>query len=166
MATIWIAIQAVVDTLIFIALLFYFLERKKRIKEEEKAELRKEELKELIGSLDQLIMESERSSMNLSDKVLASQKEIRELLAKAERKQEELKNLGEKAESVLEKIIKQLETIPDNNKHIFSSRHKYLKASQLAKTGLNAEEISRKLDLPIGEVELILELPMRNSKEN
>ena len=41
MITLWMAIQAIVDFLILIAVLFYVFERKNRKKEEQSAELKK-----------------------------------------------------------------------------------------------------------------------------
>lgn len=165
MTTLWIVIQTVVDTLILIVVLFYFFERKKRIKEEQNAELRKRELEGLVKSLDQLMIESERSSIDISDKVLESQKKIHVLLDQLENKKEELKIEREEAILILDKFAKQLEIIPDEKKSILSIKDKYSKAAHLAKSGLNVEEISRKLDLPKGEVELILDLPLRKSKK-
>ena len=125
MATLWIALQAVVDTLILAAVLFYFFERRNRKKECETDELRKKELKELINSLDQLINESERSSLNISDKAFQSQKEVQVLLDQIEKKQEELKVEGEKAQKVLDKIKNRLENCSKEKIQSPSDKDKY-----------------------------------------
>ena len=73
---------------------------------------------------------------------------------------------AKKAELLIEQIKDQLEADPNKNESILSEEDKYSEAAKLAKTGLNAEDISRKLDLPKGEVELILNLPLQNAKKN
>lgn len=155
MITVWVAVQAVVDFLILIAIIFYIYERKNRKKEEQNADRRKEELKALIKSLEQLIKESERSSADIFNQAFQSQKKSRELLDQLGKKQIEIQNEIRKSESALEKVKNQTLTEDD----------KYSEAAKLAKTGLNIEEISKQLDLPKGEVELILDLPLRDSKK-
>jgi len=165
MEPLWVAIKTIVDILIFLVVLFYFFERKSRKNEAKSQEQKVKALKELIKSLDQLIMEAERSSINISDTALQSQKNIQELLEKMEKKREELQATGEKAESVLGSIKKQLETSPNSSSQLKSNQNKYIEASQLAKTGLNAEEISKQLKLPKGEVELIVDLQFQKSEK-
>lgn len=167
MITLWIAIQAIVDLLILIAILFYIFDLKNRKKEEKlNVNLKKKETQELIQSLDRLITESERASIGISDKALLSQKRIQELLDQLETKQKELQEEAKKAESLIEKIRNQLETDSNKNEPVPSEEDKYSEAAKLAKSGLKAEEICRQLDLPKGEVELILDLPLQNAKKN
>lgn len=166
MITLWIAIQAVVDLLILIAIFFYIFDLKNRKKNEKlNVNLKIKETQELVQSLDQLITESERASIDISDKALFSQKNIQELLDQLEIKKKELQEETKKAESIIIQIKNQLETDSNKNDSIPSEEDKYSEAAKLAKIGLNAEEISRKLDLPIGEVELILHLPLQNAKK-
>ena len=165
MESLWGTIKSIVDIVIILALLYYVFELKNRKKEAENQEQKVKALKELIKSLDQLIIEAERSSINISDKALQSQKNIQELFGKMEKKQEELQEVGEKAESVLESIKEQLKTNPNSASQLKSNKEKYIEASQLAKTGLNAEEISNQLKLPKGEVELIIDLQLQKSKK-
>ena len=167
MITLWIAIQAVVDLLILIAILFYIFDLKNRKKIEKlNVNLKKKETQELIQSLDRLITESERASIDISDKALLSQKKTQELLDHLEIKKNQLQGEAKKAELLIEQIKDQLEAGPNKNESILSEEDKYSEAAKLAKTGLNAEDISRKLDLPKGEVELILNLPLQNAKKN
>ncbi|HJP18578.1 MAG TPA: DUF2802 domain-containing protein [Nitrospinota bacterium] len=167
MITLWIAIQAVVDLLILIAILFYIFDLKNRKKIEKlNVNLKKKETQELIQSLDRLITESERASIDISDKALLSQKKTQELLDHLEIKKNQLQGEAKKAELLIEQIKNQLEAGPNKNESILSEEDKYSEAAKLAKTGLNAEDISRKLDLPKGEVELILNLPLQNAKKN
>ena len=121
-------------------------------------------MRELIQSLDRLITESERASIDISDKAFLNQKKIRDLLSQLEVKQEELHGEVIKAESLLEKIKNQLETLSNKNESVSSEEDKYAETVKLAKNGLNVDEISKQLDMPKGEVELILELPIRNAK--
>lgn len=166
MITIWIVIQTIIDFLILIAVFLYIIERKNKKKEELGDELRKNELKVLTKSLDRLITESERASINISDKALQSQSRIKALLGQIEKKQEEMQKEVKNAEEVLDKIKNQLETTSNKKNPFQSNKNKYSEAAKLAKTGLNVEEISKQLDLPKGEVELILDLPLRNPKKN
>ncbi len=167
MITLWIAIQAVVDLLILIAILFYIFDLKNRKKIEKlNVNLKKKETQKLIQSLDRLITESERASIDISDKALLSQKKTQELLDHLEIKKNQLQGEAKKAELLIEQIKNQLEAGPNKNESILSEEDKYSEAAKLAKTGLNAEDISRKLDLPKGEVELILNLPLQNAKKN
>tara|TARA_B100000959_G_scaffold184844_1_gene193206 strand:- start:946 stop:1458 length:513 start_codon:yes stop_codon:yes gene_type:complete len=167
MITLWIAIQAVVDLLILIAILFYIFDLKNRKKIEKlNVNLKKKETQKLIQSLDRLITESERASIDISDKALLSQKKTQELLDHLEIKKNQLQGEAKKAELLIEQIKDQLEADPNKNESILSEEDKYSEAAKLAKTGLNAEDISRKLDLPKGEVELILNLPLQNAKKN
>tara|TARA_B100000315_G_scaffold133784_1_gene123264 strand:- start:11305 stop:11817 length:513 start_codon:yes stop_codon:yes gene_type:complete len=167
MITLWIAIQAVVDILILVAILFYIFDLKnKKKKEKLNVNLKKKETLELVQSLDRLITESERASIDISDKALLSQKKIQELLDQLEIKKKELQEEAKNAEALIEQIQNQLETNSNQNESIPSEGDKYSEAAKLAKTGLNAEEISRQLDLPKGEVELILNLPLQNAKKN
>jgi len=165
MESLWLAIKTIVDILIFLVVLLYVFERKSRKNEAKNQEQKVKALKELIKSLDQLIMEAERSSINISDKAVQSQKNIQELVEKMEKKREELQAAGEKAESVLESIKKQLEPSSNKTRQLKSNKDKYFEASQLAKTGLNAEEISNQLKLPKGEVELIIDLQLQKSEK-
>lgn len=166
MITIWIVIQAIIDFLILIAVFLYIIERKNKKKEELGDELRKNELEVLTKSLDRLITESERASINISDKALQSQSRIKTLLDQIEKKQEEIQQEVKNAEEVLDKIKNQLETTSNKKNPFQSNKNKYSEAAKLAKTGLNVEEISKQLDLPKGEVELILDLPLHNPKKN
>lgn len=166
MITIWIAIQSVIDFLILIAVFLYIIERKNKKKEELSDELRKNELKSLTKSLDQLITESERSSINISDKALQSQNTIQAFLDQIGKKQDEIQKEVKNAEEVLGKIKSQLETTSNTKNPFQSNKDKYLEAAKLARNGLNVEEISKQLDLPKGEVELIFDLPLRNPKKN
>ncbi len=165
MESLWAAIKTIVDILIILAVLFYVFQLKNRKKEAKNQEQKEKELIELIKSLDLLIMEAERSSINISDTALQSQKNIQELFEKMEKKQEELRAAGEKAESVLESIKKQLKSSSNSARQLKSNKEKYIEASQLAKTGLNAEEISNQLKLPKGEVELIIDLQLQKSEK-
>jgi len=166
MITLWIVIQTIVDFLILLVVLLYILERKNRQKEGQNIKLRKKETQELVQSLDRLITESERASIDISDKALLSQKKITELLDRLEVKQKELQEEEKKAALLLEEIKNQLEADEGKKESVLSEEDKYSKAAKLAKNGLNSEEISRQLDLPKGEVELILDLPLRNAKKN
>ena len=166
MITLWIVIQTIVDFLILLVVLLYILERKNRQKEGQNIKLRKKETQELVQSLDRLITESERASIDISDKALLSQKKITELLDRLEVKQKELQEEEKKAALLLEEIKNQLEADEGKKESVLSEEDKYSKAAKLAKNGLNSEEISRQLDLPKGEVELILDLPLRNTKKN
>ena len=166
MITLWIVIQTIVDFLILLVVLLYILERKNRQKEGQNIKLRKKETQELVQSLDRLITESERASIDISDKALLSQKKITELLDRLEVKQKELQEEEKKAALLLEEIKNQLEADEGKKESVLSEEDKYSEAAKLAKNGLNSEEISRQLDLPKGEVELILDLPLRNTKKN
>ena len=166
MITLWIVIQTIVDFLILLVVLLYILERKNRQKEGQNIKLRKKETQELVQSLDRLITESERASIDISDKALLSQKKITELLDQLEVKQKELQEEEKKAALLLEEIKNQLEADEGKKESVLSEEDKYSEAAKLAKNGLNSEEISRQLDLPKGEVELILDLPLRNTKKN
>ena len=167
MITLWIVIQTIVDFLILLVILLYILERKNRQKEGQNIKLRKKETQELVQSLDRLITESERASIDISDKALLSQKKITELLDQLEVKQKELQEEEKKVALLLEEIKKnQLEADEGKKESVLSEEDKYSEAAKLAKNGLNSEEISRQLDLPKGEVELILDLPLRNTKKN
>ena len=98
MITLWIAIQAVVDLLILIAILFYIFDLKNRKKIEKlNVNLKKKETQELIQSLDRLITESERASIDISDKALLSQKKTQELLDHLEIKKNQLQGEAKKA---------------------------------------------------------------------
>ena len=166
MITLWIVIQTIVDFLILLVVLLYILERKNRQKEGQNIKLRKKETQELVQSLDRLITESERASIDISDKALLSQQKITELLDRLEVKQKELQGEEKKAALLLEEIKNQLEADEGKKESVLSEEDKYSEAAKLAKNGLNSEEISRQLDLPKGEVELILDLPLRNAKKN
>ena len=166
MITLWIVIQTIVDFLILLVVLLYILERKNRQKEGQNITLKKKETQELVQSLDRLITESERASIDISDKALLSQKKITELLDRLEVKQKELQEEEKKAALLLEEIKNQLEADEGKKESVLSEEDKYSEAAKLAKNGLNSEEISRQLDLPKGEVELILDLPLRNTKKN
>lgn len=162
MTTLWASLQVIVNILILAAILFYIYERKNINKEIQNDELKKKELKELISSLGQLIAESERSSKKIFDNTIQSQSKSQDLLDQLETKQAELQNEVKKAESVLKKINNPLEINQNKENHIITRKDKYIEVANLAKSGLNTEEISRRLDLPKGEVELILDLPLRN----
>ncbi len=105
-----------------------------------------DELKSLIESLSGLIKESDRASRELLDALNQRHRKTAELLEEVEAKEGELKKVVRNTEQILSKTGDAEVVDP------------YAEVSRLADLGMRVEEIAKRVNLPKGEIELVLGL--------
>lgn len=149
----WVSLQVIIDSVLF-AGIFYIL-----IKFYKNESLRKEdyqriqELKELRISLNKLLKEAVEISSNLSDDIENKQTIVNEFFARIDREKQCILKSAEKLNN-LSSGIKSSHAIPLSE----NSDDRYSEPLRLAKMGVSPEEISRKVNIPLGEIELLLSL--------
>jgi hypothetical protein len=103
-------------------------------------------LRELVDSLSDLVKESDRASRNLLDALNERHRRTEELFRELDTREKRMMGAIREAESIIVK--------PENT----DMDEKYSKVSRLADRGLDADEIAERVDLPRGEIDLILGL--------
>jgi len=142
----WLILQIIIEILLCGIIIYYLYHEKNK---KEKSGLEKEKLKTLIDSLHRLIIKSE----DLDKK----HQEVLKLWEKIEKK-------GAAIEAYLEHYERELKSFKELNQPEEVSEGKesvvncYEDASRLIEKGLSAGEIAKKVGLPQGEVELIMNL--------
>ena len=131
--------------------MWFRIKRKQIIGNEDDRRIR--ELTELRNSIDKLLTEALEISSRLSGDVEKKRKLLLTFMEKLDREKDILNEfLNEYKALSSEKNIEQLKpSTPD-------SINRYSEAVRLAKTGLSVEEIASRVNIPIGEIELVLSL--------
>jgi predicted nucleotidyltransferase len=162
-----VAIQFVLDVVFLGAVYCGFLFVKNDIKfrkdfekeREEQDRLRKEwtdrleELNQLSDSLDNLVTEALKVSDKINKGVEVKKNETADLM---DRMDEEKRALAFSMDE-LNSVAAELKRKPEARK-ILGDGDRYADALKLAKKGYSAEEISKKIKMPLGEIELALSL--------
>ncbi len=150
----WLIAQISIDFLLLTALIVCFFHLKKNAKLLQDARIK--ELLDLRSSLGGLLQES----LDVSNKISAEIESQRSLA-------EDVFNEFDKEKNVLTKLALELKSEAKDlrdeiNRYDAATgkiiKDKYFETIKLAETGLNAEEISKRTNIPLGEVELALSL--------
>lgn len=135
-----------VDIFLAGAALYCFLALKKEMARRAESGKRLAELKELDASLRQLLTDAAETSNKISREIERKRSLAGEIFATLETEKAALTRLVQELNAEKEKIA-----APVLN-------DKYSEAFKLAQTGLSPEEIARRTNIPLGEIELALSL--------
>ena len=130
----WIFLQIAIDVVLLLIICFYLIWDRKRQGKHPFQAISEESLTLFSDSVSQMISESKKI--------------LDEMFEKLELKKMEIERSTNKAEGVLLKLEGSDDGVND----------KYRQVSKMADEGLNVTEISEKVNLPKGEVQLILDL--------
>ncbi|MFQ5449906.1 MAG: hypothetical protein ACE5E9_04720 [Nitrospinaceae bacterium] len=149
----WTVIQIFLDILLVAAVGYGLF----RIKSDERflgsQEKRIDELTDLKGSLDEMI----REALEVSNRISADIDRKQTLAA-------EISNLLEREKSELYRLLEEVKSKGAGSplsrpvSSLAEWKDKYSEALKLADSGMNPQEISRKTHIPVGEIELALNL--------
>lgn len=150
----WLIAQIVLDFLLLTALIVCFSHLKKHKKLLEDTRIK--DLFDLRSSLGELL----RESLDISNKISAEVENQRSLAEDVFKEFDKEKNMLFKQVQELKSEAKDLRE--ELNRYDATTgkiiKDKYFETIKLAETGLNAEEISKRTNIPLGEIELALSL--------
>lgn len=149
----WTVLQGVVNLLLLGAVGFYFFRLKKEERLRREDETRIQELSKLRKSLEQFLVEAAEISDTISQDIERKRSTAQEISNTLKKEKLELSGKLKELKSEVMRMQKQSDKKSDNN-----AGNKYSKAIQLAEMGLDPVEISRKSQIPLGEIELLLSL--------
>ena len=112
------------------------------------------EMTQLRKSLEKLLLESARVSIELGDAAELSKREIKTLYSKLKQKEKLLTGSLDQNET----SVNESDALVQKNKPGENNIDRYSEVLYLRKMGLSPNEISRKIGIPIGEIELVLSL--------
>ncbi len=135
-----------VDIFLAGAALYLFLALKKETARRGESGKRLAEMRELDVSLRQLLTDAAETSNKIGREIERKRFLAAEIFATLENEKSSLTRLIQEFNAERKKI-----PVPVPN-------DKYTEAFKLAQTGLSAEEISRRTNIPLGEIELALSL--------
>jgi len=133
----------VADLAVCVVVVLYFFRGRAR---GEETSIDTARLRKLIHTLGGLVKESDRASRNLLDALNDRHRRTEQLFREMDTKERQMARTIREAEQTIQKS--------DD----FGHTHKYSEVSRLADLGLDVEEIARRVELPKGEIELILGL--------
>ncbi len=140
-------IQILLDIGLIVFLMIYFSSRRPREKAPSSA------APELVETLEKIIEETKEIAESFDDNLRERQAVIQKLLMKLDQKLSE----AEKVCQRLEKIREAAGDLPHTQFSI-PQNPEYQEIIKLSRTGLDARAIAKRLQKPLGEVELILNL--------
>lgn len=149
-------IQIALD-LAFIAIIAVFLIERQKSKTYEDPRLSRglQMLSSKIAIIEDLMDRSEKSGKQMSQLLEAKQQDIQELVESVEVHLHKVQESMEKSKSIA-KLFQ--DKIPHEEIIERQNAAKYLRAAKLANTGKTAEEILKEVDIPRGELDLIVKL--------
>ncbi len=124
-----------------VVVLYFFRGRAREEKSIDTARLRR-----LIHTLSELVKESDRASRNLLDALNERHRRTEQIFTEMDTRERQMTRTIREAERTVQKS------------EDFGTTHKYSEVSRLADLGLDVDEIARQVELPKGEIELILGL--------
>lgn len=156
-------IQVVADVLILALILFYFFKRQEDRKRDKVIEIRAKEMLMLNKTMDALIKEAQKVTEDLMGALESKQATAKKLLLELEGRKEEVTKLlseplPQRPQPAAEAAALATPPTPSSNPEVKEEEDKYAEAARLAEEGVSPEEIARIVNLPRGEVELILDL--------
>ncbi len=126
---------------------------KLRLLSQEKNEPSAEQASDLQASLHELLAEIEKSSKKVDKDLERKQSVALEIIKIMDSERESISRMVEELKLESELLRKESKNLKE-----VKIQNKYLEAQRLADSGMNAEEISKKTKIPLGEVELALNL--------
>lgn len=154
--TLWITVQILIDFLLLTAIVVCYFRIKKVSLLKRQVDNRIEDLLEVKGALGSLLHDSVEVSGDISKQIDKERSLMEEVLNAFDKEKKTLSQLTKELKS--EAILLREEL---GKYDIFTgkvNKDKYSEAIRLAETGLNAEEIAKKTNIPLGEIELALSL--------
>ena len=152
----WIAVQILIDFLLLIAIAVCFSRLKRVVFLKQEADRRVAELLDVQGSLNTLLQESLAVSSNITKEIETERALAEEVLNAFDKEKKGLSRLAQELKSEASALREEMGKYDILSGKIM--KDKYSEAIRLAETGLNAEEISKKTSIPLGEIELALSL--------
>ncbi len=152
---IWIALQIVLNVLL-VSIVFYFLLRLKREDKSLKERATQiEEWTELKNTLETSVQEALRVSNRIQKDIQSKQQAASQITQVVEKEKKALLSLLEEIKS--KNSFSNSSSVNERFQEPWLN-DKYSKAVQLSSQGFSPQEIAKKINLPIGEVELVLSL--------
>ena len=151
----WSFLQIVIDIILLVIIYFYLIRDKNRRITPRFEELNEERFNLLSDAISQISHESKKALDDMRKDLDKEKRSLQQVLRKSEAKREELNRSIQEANQSLSGFIK---LISGNHKNSDMDNDKYAQAMKLADKGFSADEIAKKIQLPTGEVELLLGL--------
>jgi hypothetical protein len=152
----WIIGQVVIDIIIG-ALLLWFL------KSQYKGKKPGQELRDALLESETIISEIRQISSNLDRNL----EEKRELSRRILEQLDESLDKAKKSYQQLQKLLREYgANLPSGNESLNNTEKTRESVNALLAKGLSKEEISRHLDIPLGEMELLLKFQRRTSDQD
>jgi len=150
----WIFFQIAVDIILLVIIFFYFIrDRKKQTTPFQ--EIDEDRVRALLDSFNQMMQESK----SILDEIYEGLDKEKNSLQQMEERLEFKKGEMGKSIEAADRFLIRLQEITDKDIIKSETGHdKYEQAIKLAREGLNDDEIAEAVELPKGEVELILNL--------
>jgi hypothetical protein len=152
----WISAQILIDVLLIIAIIICISRLKKIAALKQSADTRIEDLLELQGALNDLLQESREVSNDIRKEIENMRSLANDTIETLESEKKALFQLSQELKTEAKVFREEIRKNDNLNGKII--KDKYSEAIKLAETGLNAEEISKKTSIPLGEIELALSL--------
>ena len=151
----WVFLQIAIDIVLLVIVCLYVVRERKRRFMYSPEEIDEERLKALSDSIQQMIQESKRVLHEIQESINKQKDSLNKIVEKLDRKKEEMDRSMEKAE----KFLHGLKGITDRDVVTADAEQdKYQQVLSLSQKGLSIDEIGKRVELPRGEVELILDL--------
>ncbi|MDY7033412.1 MAG: DUF2802 domain-containing protein [Thermodesulfobacteriota bacterium] len=151
----WVFLQIAIDIVLLVIVCLYVVREKKRRFMYSPEEIDEERLKALSDSIQQMIKESKRVLHEIQESINKQKDSLNKIIEKLDRKKEEMDRSMEEAE----KFLQGLKRITDRDVVTADEEQdKYQQVLSLSQRGLSIDEIGKRVELPRGEVELILDL--------
>ena len=158
----WVFLQIAIDIILLVMIFVYLVRDRKRKPAPSFEEVNEEKLNVLSDSINQMIKESKRILNEMHERIEEQKRSLERMTEKLDRKKEEIDLSMKKVDGSLHRLKKDSDEtfLTDDENH-----DKYQQVISLARKGLTVEEIEKRVQLPRGEVELILDLKKEGSNE-
>jgi len=151
----WVFLQIVIDAILLVIISFYLIRDRKRQIKYPFEEINEERLRILSESFNEMMHESKRITDDIHESIDKEKGSLQQLFDKLESKKEEVAQSVREADRLLQELQR---PIHGNSIKSEINNEKYKRALKLAQEGLSVDDIAETLELPKGEVELILDL--------
>lgn len=151
----WVLIQIAINILLFLGVWALWSKFRKPAKDDPRLSRGLQLLQSKISVLEDL---SDKTDQQVNQIISLLEKKCKELQVKVQQAESEVRRVENSIEKSLEvsKIFE--DRIPHQEIIERQKTRKYVQAAQLAHKGMSPEEIAEKVDLPMGEVELIAKM--------
>lgn len=151
--SLWTGLQGLIDFLLLCVAAYFIVRLRKESRLRNEDDRRIEELSELRNSIDRLLIEALEISGKISQDIERKCALVSELSEKFDREKKAMSQLTDGLKSDKPR----LKEVPGDTGKL-GSEDRYSEALQLAAKGLSPSKISEKVNIPVGEIELVLSL--------